>query len=211
MKRGVRWVHTYGTGIERFPFDVIGDRLLTCRAAPARSQSRSGSWPRCSRRPSASPSPGYAKLPSAGPGQSSTGSTGERSASSESAASASPRPAAHWPSGCGCARSAASRRRAHFPRSSSPSDLYDLLGSSDHLVVAAPATSATRHLARLRGLCAREARRAPGQHRARSAHRSGRHAGGSGQRSRLPGLARRVRPGTAPGPATGSTRTHACD
>ena len=27
---GVRWVHTVGTGVDRFPLDVIGDRLLTC-------------------------------------------------------------------------------------------------------------------------------------------------------------------------------------
>ena len=28
--RGVRWVHTYGTGVNAFPFDALGDRLLTC-------------------------------------------------------------------------------------------------------------------------------------------------------------------------------------
>jgi phosphoglycerate dehydrogenase-like enzyme len=27
---GVRWVHTVGTGVDRFPLQVIGDRLLTC-------------------------------------------------------------------------------------------------------------------------------------------------------------------------------------
>jgi phosphoglycerate dehydrogenase-like enzyme len=27
---GVRWVHTVGTGVDRFPLDVVGDRLLTC-------------------------------------------------------------------------------------------------------------------------------------------------------------------------------------
>ena len=27
---GVRWVHTVGTGVDRFPLDAIGDRLLTC-------------------------------------------------------------------------------------------------------------------------------------------------------------------------------------
>lgn len=30
LKRGVRWVHTIGTGVERLPLDLIGDRLLTC-------------------------------------------------------------------------------------------------------------------------------------------------------------------------------------
>lgn len=28
--RGVRWIHTLGTGVDRFPFEVVGDRLLTC-------------------------------------------------------------------------------------------------------------------------------------------------------------------------------------
>lgn len=27
---GVRWVHTVGTGVDRFPLDAIGDRVLTC-------------------------------------------------------------------------------------------------------------------------------------------------------------------------------------
>ncbi len=30
VARGVRWVHTYGTGVNDFPFHALGDRLLTC-------------------------------------------------------------------------------------------------------------------------------------------------------------------------------------
>jgi phosphoglycerate dehydrogenase-like enzyme len=30
VARGVRWIHTIGTGVDRFPFDVVGDRALTC-------------------------------------------------------------------------------------------------------------------------------------------------------------------------------------
>jgi phosphoglycerate dehydrogenase-like enzyme len=30
VKRGVRWIHAYGTGVNRFPFDALGDRPLTC-------------------------------------------------------------------------------------------------------------------------------------------------------------------------------------
>lgn len=30
MTRGVRWVHTYGTGVDRFPFEALGDAQLTC-------------------------------------------------------------------------------------------------------------------------------------------------------------------------------------
>lgn len=29
-RSGVRWIHTIGTGVDRFPLDVVGDRLLTC-------------------------------------------------------------------------------------------------------------------------------------------------------------------------------------
>jgi phosphoglycerate dehydrogenase-like enzyme len=27
---GVRWIHTVGTGVDRFPLDCVGDRVLTC-------------------------------------------------------------------------------------------------------------------------------------------------------------------------------------
>lgn len=30
LARGVRWVHAYGTGVDAFPFDALGDRVLTC-------------------------------------------------------------------------------------------------------------------------------------------------------------------------------------
>lgn len=30
VARGVRWVHAYGTGVNDFPFDALGDRPLTC-------------------------------------------------------------------------------------------------------------------------------------------------------------------------------------
>ena len=30
LKRGVRWVHTIGTGVERLPLDLMGERMLTC-------------------------------------------------------------------------------------------------------------------------------------------------------------------------------------
>jgi phosphoglycerate dehydrogenase-like enzyme len=29
-KRGVRWIHTIGTGVDRFPLELVGDRILTC-------------------------------------------------------------------------------------------------------------------------------------------------------------------------------------
>jgi phosphoglycerate dehydrogenase-like enzyme len=30
LSRGVRWVHTMGTGVDRFPLGLVGDRTLTC-------------------------------------------------------------------------------------------------------------------------------------------------------------------------------------
>ena len=30
LERGVRWVHTIGTGVDRFPLGEVGDRILTC-------------------------------------------------------------------------------------------------------------------------------------------------------------------------------------
>ena len=30
LARGVRWVHALGTGMDRFPFELLGDRPLTC-------------------------------------------------------------------------------------------------------------------------------------------------------------------------------------
>jgi phosphoglycerate dehydrogenase-like enzyme len=30
LEREVRWVHTLGTGVDRFPLDAIGDQILTC-------------------------------------------------------------------------------------------------------------------------------------------------------------------------------------
>jgi phosphoglycerate dehydrogenase-like enzyme len=30
VERGVQWIHTIGTGIDRFPVDAVGDRILTC-------------------------------------------------------------------------------------------------------------------------------------------------------------------------------------
>ncbi len=30
VERGVRWIHTIGTGVDRFPLGAVGDRVLTC-------------------------------------------------------------------------------------------------------------------------------------------------------------------------------------
>jgi phosphoglycerate dehydrogenase-like enzyme len=30
VERGVRWIHTIGTGVDRFPMEIVGDRALSC-------------------------------------------------------------------------------------------------------------------------------------------------------------------------------------
>jgi phosphoglycerate dehydrogenase-like enzyme len=30
LERGVRWIHVVGTGVDRFPLDLVGDRVLSC-------------------------------------------------------------------------------------------------------------------------------------------------------------------------------------
>jgi len=30
MERGIEWVHTFGTGVDRYPFDTLGGAVLTC-------------------------------------------------------------------------------------------------------------------------------------------------------------------------------------
>lgn len=30
VSRGVRWIHTIGTGVDRFPMEIVGDRALSC-------------------------------------------------------------------------------------------------------------------------------------------------------------------------------------
>jgi phosphoglycerate dehydrogenase-like enzyme len=30
LERGVRWIHAIGTGVDRFPLELVGDRLLSC-------------------------------------------------------------------------------------------------------------------------------------------------------------------------------------
>ena len=185
LARGVRWVHTFGTGVERFPFDALGGRLLTC-----------------SRGASAMPIAEWVlavmlavekRLPetwiaraarSAGASRRSAGCTAGRSAWSDSAASAGGRARARSPSACACARSGAATRRARCPASRSSRDLAELVAERGSLVIAAPATPETRHLIDAAVLARVKPGAAPGQHRARRAGRSGRAARGARRRPR---------------------------
>ena len=147
VSRGVRWIHTIGTGVDGFPFELLGDRVLTC-----------------SRGASAIPISEWVlavmlalekRLPEAWISE----------------------PPEHWSAlelgrlhgktvglvglgGIGCAvaqRSLAFGARVRaLRRSDAPSpvpgvtcvkSLEDLFRSADHLVLAAPATPETRHIA----------------------------------------------------------------
>jgi len=38
LDRGIRWVHVYSTGVDGFPFELLGDRVMTCsRGASAQA------------------------------------------------------------------------------------------------------------------------------------------------------------------------------
>ncbi|MEE9470771.1 MAG: NAD(P)-dependent oxidoreductase [Gemmatimonadota bacterium] len=146
VKRGVRWVHTYGTGIERFPFDVIGDRLLTCsRGASAIPISE---WVLATILAAAKRLPeswiheapeGWSRAELDGLYGRTLGLIGIGGIGLATARRAL----------AFGMRVRALRRKpvpSPLPEVELASDLHDLLGSADHLVVAAPATGETRHL-----------------------------------------------------------------
>lgn len=142
---GVRWVHLYGTGVDSFPLQLLGDRLLTCsRGSTATAIAE---WVLAMLLADAK------QLP----------------------ASWVDRPPAHWYFasldvlagkqlglvGLGAIGSAVARRAQAFemeisalvrtPRAlpagiARADDIESLLRSSDYLVLAAPATAATHHL-----------------------------------------------------------------
>ena len=51
LGRGVRWIHTLGTGVDRFPLALVGDRTLTCSTGRERGTDRGvGARPAARRR-----------------------------------------------------------------------------------------------------------------------------------------------------------------
>jgi phosphoglycerate dehydrogenase-like enzyme len=146
LARGVRWVHTLGTGVDAFPTDALGDRVLTC-----------------ARGASAVPMAEWAlammlafekQLPdtwiSEPPENWNIGRLGGLSGRTVGMIGLG-----------GIGRAIAARaecfgvRLRAIRRSNRPSglpavevvpELDDLLASADHLVIVAPATPATRHL-----------------------------------------------------------------
>lgn len=146
LDRGVRWVHTVGTGVDRFPLDVIGDRTLTCSrgasAVPiaewvlavmlAFEKRLPDSWAT-----DASVRWNFAELGGlAGRTLALVGLGGIGEAVARRALAFDMRVRA--------------RRRTETPASIAGVELApslpDLLGAADHVVLATPATPATRHL-----------------------------------------------------------------
>jgi phosphoglycerate dehydrogenase-like enzyme len=146
LARGVRWVHTLGTGIDRFPIDALGDRTLTCaRGASAVPMSEwtlammlafekqlPGTW--LSEPPESWNSGRLGGLYGRTLGIVGLGGIGEAIAARAEcfgmrvrAIRRSPRPGGR-------------------PGVEIAPSLDDLLESADHLVLVAPATAATRHL-----------------------------------------------------------------
>ena len=158
--RGVRWIHTIGTGVDRFPLNLVGDRVLTCSrgasAIPiaewviamllAFAKQLPESWIH-------EPVPNWNQAKLGGLAGRTLGLLGLG----------------------GIATAVATRARAFemrvlalrrtpgpsgFPGVEAARDLAELLAASDHFVIAASATTETRHL------IGREALRAarPGLH-----------------------------------------------
>jgi phosphoglycerate dehydrogenase-like enzyme len=146
LERGVRWVHAVGTGVDRFPLHDIGDQTLTCSrgasAVPiaewvlavmlAFEKQLPDSWAT-----DASVRWNYAELGGLANrtlGLIGLGGIGEAVARRALAFDMRVR----------------ARRRTEEPAGVAgvelASSLPDLLGSADHVVVAAPATAATRQL-----------------------------------------------------------------
>ncbi len=142
----VRWVHILGAGADGFPFDVLGDRVLTC--------SRGAGAPAIAEFVLATMLAFEKKLPESW--------VGEPPEAWNTAQLGGLEGRALGLVGLGAIGTAVARRALAFDmdvaavrRSTAPSpvdgvtlatDLGDLLGRSDHVVVVAPATPATRHL-----------------------------------------------------------------
>lgn len=145
-RHGFRWIHVFGTGVDGFPLDQVGERLLTCsRGATAEPIAE---WVAAMLLSAAK------RLPeswiSAPPAQ------------WHMASLSSLRGATLGLVGLGSIGEAVAAHGLHFgmqvqalvrrPRSAPPpgiqlvDSLPRLLASSDHVVVAAPATAATRHM-----------------------------------------------------------------
>jgi phosphoglycerate dehydrogenase-like enzyme len=145
-KRGVRWIHAFGTGVDRFPFDALGDRILTCSRGA--SDVPISEWVLAvmlafeKRLPSAwvrEPPERWNFADLGGLHGRTLGLVGLGGIGSAVASRA-------LPFGMRVRALRRTRRPSPIPGVEMARDLDDLLESADHLVLAASATAATRHL-----------------------------------------------------------------
>ena len=143
---GIRWVHVLGAGVDGFPLEVVGDRVLTC--------SRGASAPAIAEFVLAAMLAFEKQLPalwlSEPPAQWNVaelgGLAGKRLGLVGIGAIGTE--VARRALAFDMAVTALRRRAAPVPVAgvTIATDLNELLGEADHVVVAAPATTATRHL-----------------------------------------------------------------
>jgi len=146
VERGVHWIHTIGTGVDRFPLDAVGDRMLTCArgatAVPiaewvlamllAFEKQLPEAW--------ADAPPERWNLRRLGTLEGRTlGLVGLGTIARETAQRA-------LAFGMRVRAYRRTRRPSPLPEVELAADLLDLVRSADHLVVACAATPATRHL-----------------------------------------------------------------
>lgn len=147
LARGVRWVHTLGTGIDRFPLDLLGDRLLTCSrgasAIPIAEWVLAVMLAFEKRLPDpwihAAPAGGWSRMVLGGLHGRTLGLVGLGGIGTAVARRALP----FGMRVLACRRTAAPPEVAGVELVAS---LAMLVASSDHVVIAAPSTPATRHL-----------------------------------------------------------------
>lgn len=145
VARGVRWIHTFGTGVDRFPFDVAAGRTLTCArgasAVPiaewvlamllAFEKRLPDTWIRSAER--------WRRSELGGLADRTLGLLGLGGIGSEVARRA-------LPFGMRVVAMRRSDAPSPVPGVETTRDLDALLAQADHLVLALPATSETRHL-----------------------------------------------------------------
>jgi len=146
VARGVRWVHAVGTGVDRFPFDLLGARLLTCsRGASAIPISE---WVLAMMLAAAKQLPeSWIHEPPARWNQARLGRLHGRTLAllgvGGIGTAVAARALAFGMRVRGLRRTS---QRAPFPGLQLVGSLEELLADADHLVIAAPATPETRHL-----------------------------------------------------------------
>ena len=160
VARGVRWVHTYGTGVNDFPFQALGAAPAHLLARRLRGADRGvGAGGDAGSREAPAGDVALRAAEALEHRERSAACAAARSRSSASAASAARSRASRWPSACACARCRRTRRaESRGGRRGRPRPRARCCADADHLVLAAPVTRATRHLIDARALAAREAR-----------------------------------------------------